>query len=253
VDSCVLIHPEFRRYEQFLSGELRVIPRIIHQKTSRGLSPEERRLAHRMRTLLPRWEYRVWNDKETEALVGDRFPQYLSAFRSIRRGVVKADIARCVCLFVYGGFYFDTDYKLLHPIDEGMLSHTCVLPISRNSDSLFRLGTAVLGSEPNHPFWKDLVEHIFSHDQLSDLAEADVEKTTGPEALTSFYLERRELYKDIFVPPREVFHPLITCMGFTFQGGGSTIGAHLCWGSWRTRGPLGNLRNVAVRKLTSLY
>jgi mannosyltransferase OCH1-like enzyme len=230
-----------------------VIPRIIHQKTSRGLSPEEVRLAHRMRTLLPGWEYRLWNDQETEALVADWFPQYLSSFRSIRRGVVKADIARCICLFVYGGFYFDTDYKLLQPIDEGLLSRPCVLPVSRNSDSLFRIGTAVLGSEQNHPFWKDFVEHVFSQHQLSDLAETDVEKTTGPEGLTSFYLQRSNQYKDAFLPPREVFHPHITHMGFAFQREPVTIGAHLCWGSWRTRGPLGSLRNVAVRKLTSLY
>lgn len=230
-----------------------MIPRIIHQKTSWGLSPEEVRLAHRIRTLLPGWEYRIWNDQETEALVTDRFPQYLSSFRSIKRGVVKADIARCMFLFVYGGFYFDTDYKLLHPIDERMLSHSCVLPLSRNSGSQFRLGTAVLGSEPNHPFWTDFVEHVFLNDQLSDLAEANVEKTTGPEGLTNFYLERRDLYNDIFLPPREVFHPPITHLGFAFQMGAATIGAHLCWGSWRTRSPLGNLRNVAVRKLTSLY
>jgi mannosyltransferase OCH1-like enzyme len=230
-----------------------MIPRIIHQKTSWGLTPEEVRLAHRMRTLLPGWEYRIWNDQETEALVGDWFPQYLSSFRSIQRGVVKADIARCICLFVYGGFYFDTDYKLLHTIDENMLSYSCILPVSRNDDSLFRLGTAVLGSEPNHPFWRDFVEHLFAHVPLSDLAEADVEKTTGPEGLTNFYLERRDFYQDIFLPPREVFHPLITRMGFAFQRRTTTVGAHLCWGSWRTKSPLGNLKAFAVRKLTSLY
>ncbi len=230
-----------------------MIPRIIHQKTSWGLTPEEVRLAHRMRTLLPGWEYRIWNDQETEALVGDWFPQYLSSFRSIQRGVVKADIARCICLFVYGGFYFDTDYKLLQTIDEGMLSHTCVLPVSRNSGSLFRLGTAVLGSEPNHPFWKDFIDRVFSHDQLSDLAEENIEKTTGPEGLTSFYLERSHLYDDIFLPPRDVFHPPLTYLGFAFQRGITTVGAHLCWGSWRKKSPLGKLKNLAVRKFTSVY
>jgi mannosyltransferase OCH1-like enzyme len=229
-----------------------MIPRIIHQ-TSRGLTPEEVRLAQRLRTLLPHWEYRIWNDEENETLVGDQFPLYLSTFRSIKRGVVKADIARYLYMFAFGGFYFDTDYKLLHPIDDGMLSHSCVLPVSRNSGSLFRLGNAVLGSEPKHPFWKDFVERVFSHARLSDLAEADVEKTTGPEGLTSFYLERSDLYRDVFLPPREVFHPLTTYMGFAFQGGAATVGVHLCWGSWRKRSPFRNLRGVAVRKLTSLY
>ena len=156
-------------------------------------------------------------------------------------------------MFAFGGFYFDTDYKLLHPIDEEMLSHSCVLPVSRNSSSLFRLGNAVLGSEPNHTFWNVFIERIFSQVQLNDLAEADVEKTTGPEGLTSFYLEQSDLYNDIFLPPREVFHPLTTHMGFGFERGAATVGVHLCWGSWRKKSPLRNLRGFAVRKLTSLY
>jgi mannosyltransferase OCH1-like enzyme len=229
-----------------------MIPRIIHQ-TSRGLTPEEVRLAHRMRTLLPTWEYRIWNDQENETLVREQFPQHLSTFRSIKRGVVKADIARYMYMFAHGGFYFDTDYKLLHPIDERMLAHSCVLPISRNSDSLFRLGNAVFGSEPNHPFWKDFVERIFSHVQLSDLAEADVEKTTGPDGLTNFYLERSVLYSDVFLPPREVFHPPTSHLGFSFQRGTATVGVHLCWGSWRKKSPFRSLGRVAIRKLTSIY
>jgi mannosyltransferase OCH1-like enzyme len=228
-----------------------MIPRIVHQ-TSRRLTPEEARLALRVRNLLPYWEYRLWNDEENDALVEDRFPQYLSSFRSIKRGVVKADIARYMYMSAYGGFYLDTDYKLVLTIDDAMLSHSCILPVSRDSETLFRLGNAVFGSEPNHSFWSDFLERIFSDGQLTDLAEARIEKTTGPEGLTNFYLERRDLYKDVFLPPKEVFHPPLTYLGFSFQKGPKTIGAHLCWGSWRTKGPLGVVRAIAVRKLTSL-
>jgi hypothetical protein len=132
-----------------------------------------------------------------------------------------------------------------------MLSHSCVLPISRNSDSLFRLGNAVFGSEPNHLFWNDFLDHIFSHVPLNDVAESSIEETTGPEGLTNFYLDRRGLYKDIFLPPKEMFHPPLTYLGFSFQKQTTTVGAHLCWGSWRTKGPLGMIRAIAVRKLTS--
>jgi mannosyltransferase OCH1-like enzyme len=229
-----------------------VIPRIVHQ-TSRRLTPEEARLSRRVRTLLPSWKYRLWNDEQNEALVRDRFPQYLSSFQSIRRGVIKADVARYMYMFAFGGFYLDTDYKLVLAIDDEALSHSCVLPVSRNSDGLFRLGNAVFGSEPAHPFWSDFLVRIFSHAQLSDLPEASIEKTTGPEGLTNFYMERRDIYKDIFLPPREVFHPELTYLGFSFQRGEKTVGAHLCWGSWRTKGPLGIMRAIAVRKLTSMY
>jgi hypothetical protein len=228
-----------------------MIPRIIHQ-TSRHLTPEESRLGARMRAKLPGWEYRLWSDEENQALVDERFPQHAVIFRNIKRGVVKADIARYMYLAAFGGFYFDTDYKLVRPLEEQMLSYACVLPISRSSGTLFRLGNAVMGSEANHPFWTDFIDHIFLRVELSDLAEDNIEKTTGPEGLTDFYLDRRHLYGDIYLPPRETFHPPLTQFGFSFLKGKTTVGAHLCWGSWRSKGPLGLVRALAVRKLTSI-
>jgi NDP-sugar pyrophosphorylase family protein len=54
-------------------------------------------------------------------------------------------------------------------------------------------------------------------------------------------------------PPKEIFHPPLTYLGFSFQKGERTVGAYLCWGSWRTKGPLGVVRAIAVRRLTSLW
>jgi mannosyltransferase OCH1-like enzyme len=229
-----------------------MIPKIIHQ-TSRSLTPEEVRMGCRIRLLLPDWEYRIWSDEDNDKLVADRFPQYLSSFRSIKRGVVKADIARYMYLSVYGGLYLDTDYKIIRAIDDEILSHSCVLPISRDSESLFRLGNSVMCSEPGHPFWTDLIEHIFSDVRVIDLAESKIEKATGPEALTEFYMDRRGRYKDVFLPPRMMFHPPLTYWGFSFQGEATTVGVHLCWSSWRTKNMLGMIRRLAARKITSLY
>jgi len=204
-----------------------------------------------LRRVLSGWEHRMWTDHDNEQLVADQFPQYLSAFQSIRRGVVKADIARYVYLFAYGGFYMDTDYKVVRPIGEEILRHPCVLPVSRQSDSLFRLGNAVMGSEPGHRFWADFLERIFSQVGLDSLAESNIEKTTGPEGLTDFYLSRRDCYRDVFLPPRRIFHPPLTYGGFSFKNEAETVGAHLCWGSWRTKNLLGNVRRLAARKITS--
>ena len=227
-----------------------MIPKIIHQ-TSKHLTSEENRLTRRTRALLPGWEYRLWSDEENKLLVERKFPQYASAFKSIRRGVVKADIARYMYMWVYGGFYFDTDYRLYTCIDEEMLSPSCVLPISRESGSQFRLGNAVFGSEPGHPFWAHFLGHIFTNVELSDVAESRIEETTGPEGLTAFYLDHASAYGDIFLPGRDVFHPEHIYCGLSVRKNASTIGAHLCWGSWRTKGPLGKVRAIAVRHITS--
>jgi mannosyltransferase OCH1-like enzyme len=220
-------------------------------EAAKTLTPEERRLCRRMRRLLPDWEYRFWTDASVDALVQEVFPQHLKAFRAIKRAVVKADIARYMYLFSQGGFYFDIDYKMLQPIDHEMLSHGCVLPLSRSSESSFRIGNAVMGSEPGHPFWRDFIGHIFSTGELTDLAERKVEETTGPDGITAFFLSRRHLYPDIYLPERPVFHPVHTHAGFLSKTEPRTIGIHLSWGSWRTKNLLKAMVRFARRKVTS--
>lgn len=227
-----------------------MIPKIIHQ-TSKKLTPEEDRLGRRIRGILPGWEYRFWTDAENESLVEERFPEYLSIFRRIRRGVIKGDIARYMYLSVFGGFYFDTDYKVLRAIDEETLSHGCVLPVSRGSGSSFRLGNAVMGSKAGYPIWTDFIAHIFSTVGLIDLAESKIEEVTGPDGLTKFYRAREHMYDDIYLPARPIFHPAHTCRGFSYQKGPMTVGVHLSWGSWRTKNPLKAILRLTRRKVTS--
>ena len=235
-----------------------MIPKTIHQcrlsnfdEPPTALTPEERRLCRRMRQVMPDWEYRFWIDAAVDAMIQEVFPQYLKIFRTIRRGVVKADIARYMYLFACGGFYFDTDYKLLRRIDDGMLSYSCVLPLSRSTETSFRLGNAVMGSEPGHPFWSDFIAHIFSTAGLTNLAESKVEEITGPDGLTAFFLSRRHLYPNMYLPDRPIFHPIHTLRGFLSRTEPRTIGIHLSWGSWRTTNPFAAMLRLTRRKITS--
>jgi hypothetical protein len=230
-----------------------MIPKILHQ-TSGRFTPEELRLGRRMQAMHPGWEYRLWTDKDNEELVKNYFPQYFEAFRAIKPGCggIKSDIARYMYMSAFGGFYFDTDYRMIRPIDEQLLSYPCVLPISRNTEKLFRLGNASLGSQPGHRFWDDLLAYIFSPAMnVVEAPQSKGEQVSGPEALTDVFLAHRELYKDIYLPPRPMFHPALTCGGFTFEKDPTNVAVHLCWGSWRAKDPLGSIRRVVHRKVTS--
>lgn len=203
---------------------------------------------------MPDWEMNLWDDADNLNIARDFFPEYLEKFSSIRRGVVKADIARCMYLFAFGGLYIDTDYKILRPIGDDILSYRCILPVSRSDDKLspdFRICNSVFASVPKYSFWKSFLDHIFSFPELESLPENLVEKVTGPEGLTQFYLDNKELYEGIFVAPRKFFHPQITLKGFSYDHSYPSYGAHLCWGSWRSKGLLKNTKNYLTRKLTS--
>lgn len=228
-----------------------MIPRIIHQTApTKILSWEEERLAERLRGVLRGWEYRLWDDSDNQRLIGNTFPQFADTFSSITRGVVKADIARYVFLYVHGGFYFDTDYKIYKPIEDDILSHACVLPVSRDpdGDGVFRLGNAILGSVPGHAFWSDFVEHLFADSGLSAIQENRVEATTGPEGLTDFYVAHKDRYANAHLPARRLFHPEVTLS----SPAKDAYGVHLCFGSWRSGNLLRNLKNFVTRKVAPL-
>jgi mannosyltransferase OCH1-like enzyme len=233
-----------------------VIPKRIHQTApTKHLSWEERRMSSRMKSILKGWDYALWDDFDNDRLVAEFFPQFVEQYRKIERGVARADIARCMYLYVHGGFYFDTDYKILSPIGDDILSHPCVLPISRGSvddiDSL-RLGNAVMGSSPRHPFWEDFLDDLFSSDSLRTLGEDKIEKTTGPEGLSTFFIKNRAKYSDVALPLREIFHPRLTTANLSYDARNGTLGAHLCWGSWRTKHFPRSARNICTRKITAL-
>jgi len=90
-------------------------------------------MSSRMKSILKGWEYTFWDDSDNDRLIAQYFPQFAERYREIERGVVRADLARCMYLYIHGGFYFDTDYKILAPIGDDILAENCVLPISRGS------------------------------------------------------------------------------------------------------------------------
>ena len=231
-----------------------MIPKIIHQTAkTKDISWEERHLVDRMRSKLPDWKYKFHDDNDNEQLVMKYFPKYLEKYRAIPRGVAKADISRLIYMFVYGGFYFDTDYKLYQKIPEWMLKKEQLLMESRENPLEYKIGNAILASEPGGSFYKGLLENIFESDELSNLQENRVELVTGPEALTDYYMKNKELYKNcVTIIPRLYFNPPITHYGLIVKRGKESIGAHLCWGSWRSGSLIKRIFIYIQRKIQAL-
>lgn len=203
---------------------------------------------------MPDWEMRLWDDRDNARLMERYFPQFSLRFAGIRRGVVKADIARYAYMHAFGGFYLDTDYKLSRSIPDELLRHECILPVSRDADPVnpkFRIGNAVLASEPGHKFWGCLVREIFAQSNLENMPEGLVEKITGPEGLTDFYLRHREFHSRLYIADKRFFHPRITWHGLSYDREFPSYGVHLCWGSWRSKTLLPKVKNLLVRKLSS--
>lgn len=238
-----------------------MIPEIIHQTAkSRDLSWEEARLVKRLRRMLPGWEYHLWDDQDNARLVAEHFPHYSGMYDAIPYGVARSDVARYVYMHAFGGFYLDTDYKLLRPLDNQLRSPDCLIPLEGAdpqdepaTPDYLGLGNAIMGSAPGHRFWGDLVTHIFECKRPHTLTRNEhIIQTTGPEVLTRFYLARAAEYPDIALPAKNRFYPRMSWLGTRTSAEPDTYGVHLHWGSWRSKSLNIAARTLLRRKLNGL-
>ncbi|WP_041183201.1 glycosyltransferase family 32 protein [Xanthomonas oryzae] len=233
-----------------------MIPHLIHLTSpTKQLLWEERRICDRLQRLLPDWNCYVWDDADNSELMRRAFPEFAERYERIPFGVMKADIARCAYMHAHGGFYFDTDYKLLRPLDAQVLSQHCVLPVEEGAPGHedFKIGNAVFGSEPGHPFWRAFIEHIFTAHAPEALQDhREIPMISGPRGMTRFYNAHGSQFADILFPPRDAFHPDRTWFGLGHRGGKIAVGSHLCWASWRGKSPRRKLTNYLRRKLNAV-
>jgi len=223
----------------------------------------------RNRALMPDWQFFFYDDADNLKVMQEAFPEFSEQFRAIKRGVVQADIIRCVYLYHFGGWYLDTDYRLLRRLEGDVVvlnaneetttaarsnlhSQKLILPVSGipGKDRHF-VCNSILASEKGHPFWRAFIEYLFSNDNLKSLEENAVEGLTGPLGLSRFYLENKDRFPDVCLPLKQYFHPRIISWGFSFDRHPENYGVHWCWGSWRSKKLHRKLKNLITRKLTS--
>jgi hypothetical protein len=104
-----------------LVNHMSQITKIIHQTWQTAAVPDQdypHVWQESWRKHQPDWEYKLWTDEDNERLVQDHYPAFWPMYRTLQRGVVKADAARALYLHKYGGLYADLDYICLKPMTE---------------------------------------------------------------------------------------------------------------------------------------
>lgn len=238
-----------------------MIPPIIHQMArTKTLTWEEARITRRMRRMMPDWQYHLWDNQDQLRLVEEHFPQYAERHAAIPFGVARTDIVKYTLMHVFGGFYVDTDYRFLRPLDEVARAPKAVLA-SEGADpqqgprdpAYLGLGSAMLGSQPGYPFWSRLLDFIFETRQPEKLQRSeDIIEATGPEVMTRFYMANAAEFGDILLLDKNRFFPALSWAGTRSSANAETYGVHLYWGSWRNKSLNIALRTQLRRKLNGL-
>lgn len=122
-----------------------MIPKIIHYVWFGGNKPQQ--VLDCIKTwqeVCPDYEIREWNERNC-MIECDFFKEAIA----LRKYSFASDVVRLKVLSDYGGIYFDTDVRLISSLDPFLSNRSFV-----GKELPFRVGTAVIGSEPHVP-WVD--------------------------------------------------------------------------------------------------
>ena len=170
----------------------------------------------------------------------NQFPEYYEKFIKLPRKIMQIDMVRYFLLYKYGGVYIDADYYMFKPFD--LLDYKVVLPISRESASgdIENIGNCIFAAEPNHLFFKTLIDSLFTinRNQIEfrkdDIIDSHM-NGTGPKFVHHCYNEF-DHKEDICTPSKKYFHPKTDTSTDNIQiliKENVAYGMHFCHGNWR--------------------
>ena len=191
-----------------------MIPKIIHHiwMGSKDIPDINLYCSNSIKQTNPDFEYILWKDETILNFMKDEFPEYNEKFNELPRIIMKIDMLRYFLMYKYGGLYTDMDYLMFKPFD--MLNEKVVIPCNREDENQnpICLGNCIFASEPNHPFWKSLMDTLFTIDRRK--LEYTIDKNidgnvlgTGPMFVFAMWKKYSKINDDICVSKRNLFHP----------------------------------------------
>jgi len=216
------------------------IPRITYQTApTMDLPAWCQPLRDRTLRLHPDWDHRFYDDAAARDLLRRELPQVLPVYDNYFFNIQRVDLFRVALMYVSGGFYLDLDIECHKPLDS-LCDYPCILGEERIVDpetvagigdgNVVRVANYMFGSEPGHPFWRDLLDEMLRRAGRTIASEHDILESTGPGLLTDVYHRFKHRYPDIVMVKNE--HLICKKCGVISCHFGD-FASHLHVGSWR--------------------
>ncbi|KAH7123273.1 glycosyltransferase family 32 protein [Dactylonectria estremocensis] len=188
------------------------VPKLFHQSWKTNTLPAKfQRWSDSCREAHPDWEWVLWTDDDNLRLVKEHFPWLEETYLDLPGPIYRADLARNLYMYKFGGVYADLDTECLLDTTDGLESYdvkfsghanltasdvtntTKVAIFGRmGSDTTFEqsIPNAWMAASPAHPFFLRPLE--FAHHELDKsnnffykllFKTPNAEHITGPIAL----------------------------------------------------------------------
>lgn len=131
----------------------------------------------------PSWEYSYMDSKSRSKFVLEHFgEEWHNIFNSCKLGIVKANIWRCMVLYIYGGIYCDLD-TICNKNIESWIKNDYDMVISRDDDgNPDEYCINLFASKPNSLALKNILDHIKNNIINNEITIDKVIQLTGETA-----------------------------------------------------------------------
>lgn len=138
-----------------------MIPKIIWQTyecSYEELSTEIKELTESWKNKNKNWEYRYMSSDDRDNFVLNNFDEeWFKIFNNCELGIVKANVWRCMVLYIYGGVYCDIDTICNEPIDTWTKDEYQMTCSRDDQGNLDEYCINVFASKPNSRALKDIL------------------------------------------------------------------------------------------------
>ena len=173
-----------------------VVPNIIHQvwiykNSEKNLDWAKKKFKESIiswKKHHPKFEYKLWSNKEIYNLITSNFPEILHKIKKIYDNdiIILADIARLCILYIYGGIYSDLDIIAHQKYDELLNTENLLVP----STKPFGFSNDLLISPKNNTLIRMLIDN-FSVKNYIPIRGLKVLYSCGPIYLTEQLIKNR--------------------------------------------------------------
>jgi hypothetical protein len=216
------------------------IPKLFHQSwKSDELPAKFKRWSAGCRKHHPDWEWVLWTDDDNLKLVQTYFPWLEETYNNLPGPIYRADFARNLYMYMFGGVYADLDTDCLRPTGEALepfripVVNTSTDPSDQpspnqrgvavfgrmGSDETFEhsIPNAWMAASPRHPFFLLPMEIARAqiHEKKTFLHRLGVipsaEHITGPialrQALFRYKASLVDLWNEVVLLPSHMIYP----------------------------------------------
>ena len=165
-----------------------MIPKIIWQTYEtpfKDLIPETKECVNTWKDQNPSWKYMYMDATERDDFVLHEFgEEWHNIFINCKLGIVKANIWRCMILYIYGGVYSDLD-TICHQPNEEWIKEDFLMTLAKDDqDQSDEYCIYTIASQPNNPILKLILDNIRINIVSNNITINNVIELTGESIWT---------------------------------------------------------------------